>query len=69
MDILTTMITPFQADGSIDYETALKYVDWYFADSNFAGMSEDEKALLFKQKMGCAYHIPFNYFILLYSVK
>ncbi len=30
MDIFTTMITPYQADGSIDYETACKYVDWYF---------------------------------------
>ena len=30
MEILTTMITPYQADGSIDYDTALKYVDWYY---------------------------------------
>lgn len=30
MDIFTTMITPYNKDGSIDYETALKYVDWYF---------------------------------------
>ena len=30
MEILTTMITPFKKDGSIDYETALKYVDWYY---------------------------------------
>lgn len=30
MDILTTMITPYKKDGSIDYETAEKYVDWYF---------------------------------------
>ncbi len=30
MDIFTTMITPYKKDGSIDYETALKYVDWYF---------------------------------------
>ena len=30
MDILTTMITPYKADGSIDYDTACKYVDWYY---------------------------------------
>lgn len=30
MDIFTTMITPYHADGSVDYETARKYVDWYF---------------------------------------
>ena len=30
MDIFTTMITPYKRDGSIDYETAEKYVDFYF---------------------------------------
>ena len=30
MEILTTMITPYKKDGSIDYDTALKYVDWYY---------------------------------------
>ena len=30
MDIFTTMITPYHPDGSVDYETAEKYVDWYF---------------------------------------
>ncbi len=30
MEIMTTMITPYKADGSIDYDTAMKYVDWYF---------------------------------------
>ncbi len=30
MDILTTMITPYKADGSIDYDAVLKYVDWYY---------------------------------------
>ena len=30
MDILTTMITPYTRDGRVDYQTALKYVDWYF---------------------------------------
>ncbi len=30
MEIFTTMITPFKKDGSVDYETALKYVDWYY---------------------------------------
>ena len=30
MDILTTMITPYTASGNVDYDTALKYVDWYF---------------------------------------
>ena len=30
MEILTTMITPYKADGSIDFDTAEKYVDWYY---------------------------------------
>jgi len=30
MDIFTTMITPYKIDGSVDYETAEKYVDFYF---------------------------------------
>lgn len=30
MEMFTTMITPYNTDGSVDYETALKYVDWYF---------------------------------------
>lgn len=30
MEIFTTMITPFKKDGSVDFETAEKYVDWYF---------------------------------------
>ncbi len=30
MEILTTMITPYQADGSIDYATAERYVEWYY---------------------------------------
>lgn len=30
MEILTTMITPYKADGSVDIETARKYVDWYY---------------------------------------
>ena len=30
MEIFTTMITPYNADGGVDYETAEKYVDWYF---------------------------------------
>ena len=30
MDIFTTMITPYRADGSVDLDTARKYVDWYF---------------------------------------
>ena len=30
MDILTTMITPYKKDGSIDFDTAEKYVDWYY---------------------------------------
>ncbi|MBE6606105.1 MAG: dihydrodipicolinate synthase family protein [Ruminococcaceae bacterium] len=30
MENFTTMITPYKKDGSIDYETAEKYVDWYF---------------------------------------
>ena len=29
-DIFTTMITPYNADGSVDYDMAEKYVDWYF---------------------------------------
>ena len=30
MDVFTTMITPYTSDGKVDYETAIKYVDWYF---------------------------------------
>ena len=30
MENFTTMITPFKKDGSIDYKTAERYVDWYF---------------------------------------
>lgn len=29
-DIFTTMITPYNNDGTVDYKTAEKYVDWYF---------------------------------------
>ena len=37
MEILTTMITPYEKDGSVDYETAEKYVDFYF-DSGITGI-------------------------------
>ena len=37
MDILTTMITPYKRDGSIDYDTAEKYVDFYY-DSGIDGI-------------------------------
>ena len=30
MDSFTTMITPYKKDGSVDIETAQRYVDWYF---------------------------------------
>ena len=30
MDIFTTMITPYTKNGEVDYDTACKYVDWYF---------------------------------------
>lgn len=30
MEIFTTMITPYKTDGTVDYETVLKYVDWYY---------------------------------------
>lgn len=30
MNILTTMITPYKTNGKIDFDTALKYVDWYY---------------------------------------
>ena len=30
MDIFTTMITPYTPDGKVDYDTAIKYVNWYF---------------------------------------
>ena len=30
MKIITTMITPYKKDGSIDFDTAEKYVDWYY---------------------------------------
>ena len=37
MDIFTTMITPYKRDGRIDFETAEKYVDWYF-DNGLTGI-------------------------------
>lgn len=37
MDIFTTMITPYKPDGSVDIETALKYVDWYY-DNGLTGI-------------------------------
>lgn len=30
MEIFTTMITPYKKDGGIDFDTAEKYVDWYY---------------------------------------
>lgn len=30
MNIITTMITPYRSDGAIDFDTAIKYVDWYY---------------------------------------
>ena len=30
MNIFTTMITPYKKDGSVDYDTAEKYVDFYY---------------------------------------
>lgn len=30
MDVFTTMITPYREDGSVDYETAEKWVEWYY---------------------------------------
>ena len=30
MEMFTTMITPYKKDGEIDYDTALRYVDWYY---------------------------------------
>lgn len=30
MEIITTMITPYQKDGAIDYDAVRRYVDWYF---------------------------------------
>lgn len=36
-DCFTTMITPYRADGSVDYETAEKYVRWYY-DAGLTGI-------------------------------
>ena len=30
MEIFTTMITPYKKDGTVDPDTALRYVDWYY---------------------------------------
>lgn len=30
MQNFTTMITPYRKDGTVDYDTATQYVDWYF---------------------------------------
>ena len=37
MENLTTMITPYHKDGSVDYETAERYVDFYF-DAGLTGI-------------------------------
>lgn len=37
MDCFTTMITPYKSDGSVDYETAEKYVRWYY-DAGLTGI-------------------------------
>ncbi len=30
MDVFPTMITPYNSDGTVDYDTVEKYVEWYF---------------------------------------
>lgn len=30
MEMITTMITPYKADGRVDFDTAERYVDWYY---------------------------------------
>ena len=30
MEMFTTMITPYHKDGTVDFETAERYVDWYY---------------------------------------
>ena len=37
MENFTTMITPYHLDGSVDYKTAERYVDWYF-ESGLTGI-------------------------------
>jgi 4-hydroxy-tetrahydrodipicolinate synthase len=37
MEIFTTMITPYTAAGEVDYQTAERYVDWYF-DAGLTGI-------------------------------
>lgn len=37
MESFVTMITPYNADGSIDYKTAEKYVEWYY-DAGLTGI-------------------------------
>lgn len=37
MDIFTTMITPYRADGSVDYDMAEKWVQWYY-DKGLTGV-------------------------------
>ncbi len=37
MDIFPTMITPYKKDGSVDIDTALKYVDFYY-ESGMTGI-------------------------------
>ena len=29
-DIFPTMITPYNSDGTVDYKTAERYVEWYY---------------------------------------
>ncbi len=37
MDVFPTMITPYNEDGTVDIDTALRYVDWYY-ESGMTGL-------------------------------
>ncbi len=37
MDVFPTMITPYNEDGTVDIDTALRYVDWYY-ESGMTGV-------------------------------
>lgn len=63
MDIFTTMITPYQSDGSIDYNTACKYVDWYFEnglDGIFSVCQSSEIFYLSLEERVKLNHIVYN---------
>ena len=60
MEMLTAMITPYREDGSVDCETAEKYVEWYYnagLDGIFAICQSGEIFFLSLEALSAKYHM------------